>query len=154
MKKKLRNELRENIQLRADLRKAEVEIDKLQQSNSLLNAEIEEAQQNAGHVCQCTHKDVAVNMEVDPNSIMQDAHMDHNGGVVDIGGGETGISINIEFNACGQVNEMDAVAVGEINTPAQVVSGIPPFADHEPSWTLMSQPSMKEKGSGPFKISR
>lgn len=48
LKNKLRTEMREKIELRADLIKAEVEIDRLNQSNTMLLAKIEEARTGAG----------------------------------------------------------------------------------------------------------
>lgn len=78
LKKQVRNEMREKIEMRADLRKTEVESDKLHQSNVMLNAEIEELQNRRGLT------DLNVDGHEDNKNLMDEDHNDPNGGAVDI----------------------------------------------------------------------
>lgn len=138
MKRKLHEEMRETIELRAELRKSEVEIDKLQQSKTLLIAELEEERQKTRVVNQTTHNVNEVVFDVHGTSLGCNANVENNDEIVDIDVEVRDISLEGDAKIGDQVRTTNPLAAPGFITPVIPLKTRPPFVDNEPSWALVS----------------
>lgn len=142
LKKKMRSELHDKIELRAELRKSEVEIDKLKQANAMLVVELEEARNAV-----ISAKLKVINSEEDRRDGVGRRNQNDHAMDVDVDGVRLGDEPTT-FGMCTEGNEeeiektTDISCVSEYRTPAPAKPSDTrsmPFVDEQPNWALMSQ---------------
>lgn len=139
LRAKLRNEMRGMIELCAELKKAEVEIEKLNQSNTMLTAEMEDAQRRALAIERRLHFEENEDGATNPAGLTSDA-MDTEIADLNVGEGANATGRNDAIDLSGNQKEMDIICVSEVRTPKQDLDTGYPFVNDQPSWTIMSQP--------------
>lgn len=139
LKKQLRNEMIEKINLRAEVEKSAIDIGQLQHSNTMLIAELEEMQHEVG-LEQREKVDGLQAVEDEKNRDFSTDAVMHNGtlGLNDIEGGSAA-----SFEDCGNeeehVKNIEMVPASEFRAPEAKMNSCLGVMMQEPSFALMSQ---------------